>query len=677
MLKSLVGFFVSFSVADATRIVFDISSAGYFDGDFASTKANGRVVVSGYDDSGRGLHLAAFNPQTGALLSTGKFDTHADSRASQRLKSYLDRLSTGTIVAMSACDEHTYSAGDLKDYIKRRLGAQRSEYLTAGHEHRYYRANYIIVSAIGALRPFAEKASLARQGRVRIQYTLTLGTTSTITTTTATRTTTTTTSTTSSSTTTDTDTTATATTTTTTITATTTTTTLKICGPGEFLQVASSWSGQTCKACRYGTFREDEAHSEVECVPWKDCDDHEHRVEEASKVQNNICETIEECAEGEYQYRAPIAGRRNRQCKPITACLPGQYILTPATATQDQRCRRCDGTSASFDGGLCTTTTMTTTTATTSTRTRTTKTYTTRTRSTTTRSSTTSKTSTTVTTETTTTETTTTATMLEAKSVYIELDAGVLASMGKYVDDMISSDVGFTPTELAAAGFDPSEIAWAANNENTPLFSASDLAAAVPGMTASFLKEAGYGPNDVRAAGYSEGQMVTAGYDPSQIAASAAFAPKASTSGSSTTTIIVVLVVLLLVVGGAIFFVKMKAKQDDDSGPAISFENPMYDSTTDSVNGIGKVAGAAGNLSYESAYMDVPAHGGASSGYMDVNAFDKIGGASYMDVSPNAGATAAAAATYMDVSPNEIGGVAGESYMDVSPNAFDGSDEEI
>ena len=47
MLKSLVGFFVSFSVADATRIVFDISSAGYFDGDFASTKANGRVVVSG------------------------------------------------------------------------------------------------------------------------------------------------------------------------------------------------------------------------------------------------------------------------------------------------------------------------------------------------------------------------------------------------------------------------------------------------------------------------------------------------------------------------------------------------------------------------------------------------------------------------------------------------------
>merc|ERR1711935_246217 len=103
----------------------------------------------------------------------------------------------------------------------------------------------------------------------------------------------------------------------------------------------------------------------------------------------------------------------------------------------------------------------------------------TRTRSTTTRSSTTSKTSTTVT-----TETTTTATVLEAKSVYIELGAEVLASMGKYVDDTISSDVGFTPTELAAAGFDPSEIAWAANNENTPLFSASDLAAAVPGMTA-------------------------------------------------------------------------------------------------------------------------------------------------------------------------------------------------
>ena len=47
LLKSLLGFLVSFSVADATQIVFDITSAGYHDGDFASTKANGRVVISG------------------------------------------------------------------------------------------------------------------------------------------------------------------------------------------------------------------------------------------------------------------------------------------------------------------------------------------------------------------------------------------------------------------------------------------------------------------------------------------------------------------------------------------------------------------------------------------------------------------------------------------------------
>merc|ERR1719272_66376 len=142
------------------------------------------------------------------------------------------------------------------------------------------------------------------------------------------------------------------------MTTTSTTTTMLVCGAGEYVAQSTFSSARPyCSSCRYGTFQEEDSHSHLGCNLWTKCNDNEHEVEKATDTQNYVCATTTECASGEYEYRRPIAGKHNRQCKPITPCLPGEYVYKLASYTQDQRCRRCDQSKTSYDGGLCTSTT--------------------------------------------------------------------------------------------------------------------------------------------------------------------------------------------------------------------------------------------------------------------------------------------------------------------------------
>lgn len=145
----------------------------------------------------------------------------------------------------------------------------------------------------------------------------------------------------------------------------TTATSLKVCGPGKYLKVKRQ--GQTCEDCPRGQFQNATAHSDPECLPGADCDDDEYVVKKALKNQDTICGTIDECVKGQYESNAPIPRKKNRKCKPISKCRPGQqYESAPPTTTSNRRCSNCDNTAASVVGG-CTTTTTATTTATTTT----------------------------------------------------------------------------------------------------------------------------------------------------------------------------------------------------------------------------------------------------------------------------------------------------------------------
>lgn len=143
-----------------------------------------------------------------------------------------------------------------------------------------------------------------------------------------------------------------------TTTTTLTTTSMKVCGRGTYLKIDR---GQTCENCPRGQFQDAPDHSDLQCLPAADCDDNEYVVEYAQKNQDTICGAIGECVEGEYEFKAPQPGENNRVCKRIRECRPGQFVETPATATSNRRCADCDGTPASFEGGLCSTTTTTTT----------------------------------------------------------------------------------------------------------------------------------------------------------------------------------------------------------------------------------------------------------------------------------------------------------------------------
>lgn len=71
--------------------------------------------------------------------------------------------------------------------------------------------------------------------------------------------------------------------------------------------------------------------------------------------------------------KAPTSGKTERECTPITACQPGEYISRDSTSRTDQECAPCDTSSKALDRGCTSTTnTRTTTTRTTTTRTSTT-----------------------------------------------------------------------------------------------------------------------------------------------------------------------------------------------------------------------------------------------------------------------------------------------------------------
>lgn len=108
---------------------------------------------------------------------------------------------------------------------------------------------------------------------------------------------------------------------------------------------------------------------------------------------------------------------------------------------------------------------------------------------------------------------------------------------------------------------------------------------------------------------------------------------------SGSTIIIIVVVAALIIIGIIIAVVVIKVKKDTEQGMrdagTVSFENPMYDD-----NGMPDEGDTSGMYDQpdmgSSGYMDVPASGGTSSGYMDVAPEAEGGASGYMDVSPNA-----------------------------------------
>lgn len=139
-----------------------------------------------------------------------------------------------------------------------------------------------------------------------------------------------------------------------------------------------------------------------------------------------------------------------------------------------------------------------------------------------------------------------------------------------------------------------------------------------------------------------------------------------STDSANGVVVAVVVCVILLAVVAAVAFICVKQKQKnagggDPAGPT-GFENPLY-ATNAATNCFTNHEPAT-----ESAYMDLPAGGGASSGYMDVGSNK----GAYLAPTPiEAVSGAYASSGYMDVSNAGQGGGAGgnqtQGYMDVAP----------
>jgi len=130
-------------------------------------------------------------------------------------------------------------------------------------------------------------------------------------------------------------------------------------------------------------------------------------------------------------------------------------------------------------------------------------------------------------------------------------------------------------------------------------------------------------------------------------------------SGSSLIIIVVVAIAAVLIIGIIVYVVKKNGgdKGTDSRGPAVSFENPMYD-TDPSAMSASEAAPADGGLYSEpgfadngdaSGYMDVN-HDGEADGYMDVPGENNGGASGYMDVQPDSGVSG-----YMDVHADDDG----------------------
>eukprot|EP00729_Bicosta_minor_P028934 gene28934-3107_t len=231
-----------------------------------------------------------------------------------------------------------------------------------------------------------------------------------------------------------------------------TTTTVRVCSAGEFLEASTN----DCMACPDGTFQPLDGHSSARCQRHATrCAFNEFVSSEPTATSNLICKTSEECGDGEFESKAPTSGKTERECTPITACQPGEYISRDSTSRRDQECAPCDTSSKALDRGCTSTTnTRTTTTRTTTTRTSTTiTTWTSTTETATTSTSTTTITNTATTTTTTTTELDADALKqqgITAADVRDELtEKGI--SQSQQVEDLLAK--GFELEELIVAGY--------------------------------------------------------------------------------------------------------------------------------------------------------------------------------------------------------------------------------
>lgn len=166
------------------------------------------------------------------------------------------------------------------------------------------------------------------------------------------------------------------------------------------------------------------------------------------------------------------------------------------------------------------------------------------------------------------------------------------------------------------------------------------------GFTLEEIVTAGYSRNDVKDAGFTAGEYESAKASADAAASeSAAASANQKVSTSSTTIVIVVaaLLVLLTIAGAAVYASKVRNGAAASSAPPQAFENPMY---------------------AESSSVQSPAYagGGATAGYMDVNA----------------GALNGLSNGYMDVnaSPTGYADAPGENAFDDNQHAGDEDDDE-
>lgn len=253
----------------------------------------------------------------------------------------------------------------------------------------------------------------------------------------------------------------------------------------------------------------------------------------------------------------------------------------------------------------------------------------------------------------------------------MELDKDELDAIGKGADELLN-EIGLSPLDLIDAGFDPEVVvdaALASTGFDGPNgLGLSDLTV-IPDVSPALLKRKGIGANELRAAGVSKDELAFAGFSDAEVKASKAFAPKGSASSTST-VIIVAVVALCIVVVAAVIVIKKRSGGEAEAGPAVAFENPMY-------------AAAGAGADAQSGYMDVPAND--QSGYMDVPATGAYADmasnqAAYMDIAPNTNPGQQQAQAYMDVAPAAGDGGASAGYMDINAGgAADlvSSDEEV
>merc|ERR1712166_435969 len=97
-------------------------------------------------------------------IAKGSFDTCGNGGAGAKAIAFLNQLSDGTVVSLATCDAHTEKlrGNEVSDVVKKLLGATQSQYLSndGTYHGTYYRANYVLISTIGATKPFYEKGSL-------------------------------------------------------------------------------------------------------------------------------------------------------------------------------------------------------------------------------------------------------------------------------------------------------------------------------------------------------------------------------------------------------------------------------------------------------------------------------------------------------------------------------------